>query len=72
MDAINIDPQSAHQLNGPTLAHVRLAIADLQACQALVLQGKPPSFSALLDAYGRIGLAIHRTKSEMEKAANEG
>jgi hypothetical protein len=51
------------------LCRLRLAIHDLQACQSLVLQGKPACFAALVDAHALIKEAKELAMQQMQEAA---
>lgn len=53
----------------PMLCRLRLAIHDLQACQSLVLQGKPACFAALVDAHALIKEAKELAMQQMQEAA---
>jgi hypothetical protein len=54
-----------HQLSWPVITHIRIALHELRYCQDLALQDNDICMASLIDAYDRIGLAIHKEKERI-------
>jgi hypothetical protein len=63
--------EPAKQIDWPVLAHVRIAMHELMACQEQSLMGEPACLASLMDAQERIDLAITCTLQRARDTAEE-